>query len=399
MSNNHNTRWFQRNPKKALLGFVILTYILCDLVAGSWLLCDTARIYHPFYHHGLANNQKSRSKWGQNTYVMYTNSLGFKDEKKRNIPLESQTYRIVVIGDSFTEGLGYPHEKTFVGITEKNLHTTKIEIFNAGVMSYCPKLYYLKIQYLLEKVGFRFNALYVYLDVSDIQDEIVYRDFTPGKESFIQRVIRAGDDLGRNHSYTYRMLRDYMLYGNGKEIINSWRTKLKKIIQKNSSSPCGDQDKEKALMTTQLGDNNTPEHPQEIDMQHFYESYTHDRDRWFEEAIFQAWGKQGLRLAEEHMKQLYALCNTYGIKMVIAVYPWKNHIKSKELTSRQVTFWQVVASQYSIDFLNYFPDFINETEPSEIIKTYFIPGDVHWNDKGHELIATKLINHIRKIVK
>ena len=228
--------WFTRNPKKTLSGCILLTYLVFDLIAGSLLLLDTTRIYHPVFHHGFANNRSSRAKWGKNTYIITTNSLGFKDERKRKIPLTSPKNRIVVIGDSFTEGVGYPHEQTFVGLAERNSKIVNIDIFNAGVMSYCPKLYYLKIRYLLEDVGFRFNELYVYLDISDIQDEIVYRHFSPSTQSVVQKTVRKVDDVFRNRSYTYRILRDYMLYGNGKRIVNSLRSTLKRFVKATSSN-------------------------------------------------------------------------------------------------------------------------------------------------------------------
>jgi hypothetical protein len=353
MPDNHNNYWFQRNPKKTLFGFVILIYIAGDLAAGSLFLFDTARIYHPYFHHGLAGSRKSYSKWGHTTHVLYTNSLGFKDSSRKDIPLKSTKYRIVVIGDSFTEGVGYPHNETFVGKAERNLSAAGIEIYNAAVISYCPKLYYLKIKFLLEEVGFRFNALYVYMDVSDIQDEIVYRDFIPAQQSWAQKSFHSFDQACKNHSYTYRMVRDYLLYGNGKQIMASWSVRLKRILKNSAQSRPVSGNRQESL-----------------------------------------WLNQGLRLAEEHMLQLYGLCKAHGIKMTIAVYPWKSHIMNKDLNSRQVVFWQNFAKRNSIDFLNYYPDFINETAPRETVNKYFIPGDVHWNQSGHALIAVKLIKHI-----
>jgi len=49
---------------------------------------------------------------------------------------------------------------------------------------------------------------------------------------------------------------------------------------------------------------------------------------------------------------------------------------------------------HGISFINYFPLFINATDPEEIIVHYFIKGDVHWNEKGHALIAQELITQL-----
>ena len=57
----------------------------------------------------------TKTGWGPNTYKLCTNIHGFKSKCGN---LGSDHYDIGFIGDSFTEGLGVQHEKTFVGIIE-----------------------------------------------------------------------------------------------------------------------------------------------------------------------------------------------------------------------------------------------------------------------------------------
>ena len=101
---------------------------------------------------------------------MNTNSLGFKDSQSRTVPLKKNNPRILLIGDSFTEGIGYAHNDTFAGILEKKLETKNIEVFNAGVSSYSPIIYLRKTQFLIDK-GFEFDHLAVFIDISGIEDE------------------------------------------------------------------------------------------------------------------------------------------------------------------------------------------------------------------------------------
>ena len=48
-----------------------------------------------------------------------------------------------------------------------------LKIANLAVSSYSPSIYLTKVRYFLEK-GITFKRLIVYLDISDIQDEVIY---------------------------------------------------------------------------------------------------------------------------------------------------------------------------------------------------------------------------------
>ena len=62
-------------------------------------------------------------------------------------------------------------EDTFVGMIANEFPDLKIA--NLGVSSYSPSIYLTKVRYYLEK-GITFKRLIVYMDISDIQDEVVY---------------------------------------------------------------------------------------------------------------------------------------------------------------------------------------------------------------------------------
>ena len=105
---------------------------------------------------------------------LYTNSLGFKDGKIRDVPAAGDTKRILLIGDSFTEGVGLEFEQTFAGMLylAGQKRAEKIEFLNAGVISYSPAIYYKKIKYLLD-AGLKFDEVVVFSDLSDVQDEAI----------------------------------------------------------------------------------------------------------------------------------------------------------------------------------------------------------------------------------
>ena len=129
------------------------------------------RVPHQVYHHDLLPNVAVIGKWGKFRYQVYTNSLGFKDKTVREVPLKSDRYRLLFIGDSFTEGQGLAYEKTFVGRVDKALVSRGVATLNAAVSSYAPAVYFAKVKHLVETVGLKIDHLVVAVDMSDIFDE------------------------------------------------------------------------------------------------------------------------------------------------------------------------------------------------------------------------------------
>lgn len=99
------------------------------------------------------------------------NSLGMRD-KSRNLTKERNTKRILVLGDSFTEGFSVEQNQTFVYLLEEilNKQNKKVEIWNAGVDGYAPdtEYVYLKNNIAIIKPDMVLLAVYVGNDFMDI---------------------------------------------------------------------------------------------------------------------------------------------------------------------------------------------------------------------------------------
>ena len=97
------------------------------------------------------------------------------------------------------------------------------------------------------------------------------------------------------------------------------------------------------------------------------------------------------------MDKLYRLTQQHDIPMTIAVYPWPDQIMHHDLDSLQVRFWNDWGSDHSVVCINFFPDFIQPgIEPKQILERYFLEGDVHWNERGHQLIAGQFLKGLKK---
>jgi lysophospholipase L1-like esterase len=63
----------------------------------------------------------------------------------------------------------------------------------------------------------------------------------------------------------------------------------------------------------------------------------------------------------------------------------------------QVKYWREWALAHDVDFINHFDDFVlggSEQDRADFIWEHYIWGDVHLNEKGHQLIATRLVEHL-----
>jgi len=294
---------------------------------------------------------KVSDNWSDN-YYLYTNSLGFKDFYPKKIKYKSQNRRILFIGDSFTEGIGCPVENTFYGLISLALRTDSIEILNAGVSSYSPHLYYLKTKYLTEEKLLDFQELYVFIDISDIIDEMIYENYkpTPIPTNKIKNFLL---NYEKKHSAIM------FIFNNIKKHFISNKT----IIINTKNVVIDDAD------------------------------YKH-KEKWTSmEYYYKKWARFGVEYAKHYMQNLVELCNSRGIKMKIVIYPHPFQISQHIIIDRQVETWTKFAADNKIEIINLYPDFMKE-DPDKVINKYFIPGDIHWNYLGHQIVAKKILDNI-----
>jgi hypothetical protein len=344
--------WFERHPKSTLAVVLLLVFILLDLTLGFFCpkVVGTPDAY---YHHDLPRNFSGVKPWGNRKYRVFTNSLGFIDRSPREVPLTSNNRRILLLGDSFTEGVGVEFDDTFAGVLASRLAPQGVEVLNAAVTSYSPKLYYLKTRYLLRNVGLKFDELIVFIDISDIQDEILHDEFEPADDFGFSRyyLVNRIDSFLRQHSLSWYFA----------------RSRLGRAAPAAKRPAAG------------------------VDMDSFVANWDRDRGRWtVDETIYRLWGEKGLELAGYHMELLARLCAENHIRLTIAVYPWPIQIQAGELDSIQARFWRRFCEERGIGFLDLFPAFIDNALPERVVADYFIPGDNHWNAAGHRLVADVL---------
>ena len=370
MGSEKETGWIQRHPKRSLLVFLLLVTLVLDFaLTGVYHLFKYGTIHKyadrralgersPVFHHALKpNTEFLYQRWGNLRHSVSTNSLGFRDRSVRHVPLISDKHRILFMGDSFAYGVGLPYDKTFICLIEAELEDSNVEVLNGGVVSYSPAIYWKKTEYLLSKAGLRFDHLVVLLDISDIQDEADFYDTNEERVVW----IRGATPTVREFLYEYTTI-----------LRNLWEVA-----------------EEAYDRATEAPDTRRTEEDRRYATNEYRSLWTVDKGAYTD------YGARGIEKAKRHMSRLYDLLQAHGIDMTLVVYPWPTQILREDRDSIQVRIWREWASERSVLFIDLFPDFIpTGQDPKEVIRKYFIPGDLHWNEEGHRLVARRLLDAV-----
>lgn len=340
---------------------VLVVVVAIDQAAGRWGRVDPITAYrraHPSYHHDLRPSVRVTAQWGPLRYRLATNSLAFRDRAVREVALGADRRRVLLMGDSFTEGVGVEWEETFAGRLAL-AGAPDVEVLNAGVIGYSPKTYLAKTRHLLENVGLRFDELFVLVDMSDIPNEIVYIGWEP----------RAGQpEPAPRPSLSSRLLHGSLIL---RRLGLARRPKAPPVAWNFHGMPFAE-DLNRAV---------------------FRDPAFNDEEHW---TLEYKYARQGMQLAESHMEELARLCREHGVALTVVIYPWRANIFAGELDHPQVALWSAFAARSGARLVNLFPVFIRAgADPRETIQRYFIPGDVHWSAAGHEVVAGELAGLLR----
>lgn len=361
----------------------IALFIITDFVLGYFknpYNLNHFRIKHPYYHHGLKANTAQTTCWGEILYNVHTNSIGLIDSAKYEVPLQTDDKRILIIGDSHSEGVGVWYKNTFAGILQKKAEKRGIDILNASAVSYSPKIYYLKTEYLINEVGLDVDEVWIFIDISDLQNEIAYQAFTPQKTgAFFYLKTNLAKFLDK-YSFTYHFLKSR----NDAKRIDTFLKKMNRFDPDNLTS------REK----------NTAE---------LYEDFFRDFDNddllrspqfhgvgsWFYDSLTIDLANKGLKLGQNNIQKLVDLCKAKNMKMQLSVHPWHKQIKIGDTTDYYVESWRKFCKKNNINFVNLYPLFIEKQNPVMVIERFYIQNDNHWNKAGHRRVA----NYLEKYLK
>jgi len=355
-----------------LVAYCLALFLVFDFAYSSLTRGEenqrAARVADPNYDHGFAANFDGYDVWGELRYRLITNSLGFKDASVREVPLKPVSRRILLIGDSFAEGIGMSYEDSFAGLLNGagQQRSKKTEFLNAGVASYSPVIYYKKIKYLLES-GLQFDEVVLFSDTSDVMDEATSY-FCIDDDPKYRAHCASGE--GSTQSVTNRPKKsDFFI--DRFVVTNRVRISLKRSIQ----SLLGN--RRRSLDTD------------------------HDRIGWAIPGLdvgdtYRPLGVEGgVTRSLQNMQALVDHLKARNIPLTIVVYPWAQQLAQADRNSRQVSIWRDFCEGRCKAFINLFPVFFAAADADrDWYEHLFILGDDHFSAAGNRFMFQQLEKHL-----
>jgi lysophospholipase L1-like esterase len=344
--------------------------------------------------------------WGGRTIPLYTNSLGWKDARPgRVVEKEPAGERIVFLGDSFTEGVGFPQEETVSGLVGRALGPG-FEVENAGRISYSPLLEYQRLKKFFRS-GHRAGTVVLLHDISDVLDELGYGaryQFAADGEPERFRGMRY-QPLMRwvyNHSALVRALRRAA----GSEAPAATPPESVRSIDPADLRailfPASGIISKEAFLAI---------HPA---------AHKVLRANWMgHPPSLNGWAREGLASSFGNLLRIRKLAAAHGARLLVVIYPWPQHLYTREdpalyaaLEERfpgwfyerefiygknpgpRVSVYQREIERFcranGIPFLDLTPDFAAAPDWPGL----FFAGDVHFDAPGNRLSAEKIAERL-----
>jgi len=295
------------------------------------------------------------------------------DSANNVVRLKSDKQRLLILGDSHSEGVGIPFEKTFSGLLSKRMRD-QMEVLNASCISYSPKIAYLKARFLFEK-GLKVDEIFLLIDISDMQNELVYEKFEPKNNSLANEMWQSTKFFLKNHSSIFYLINSIIHKRQSKKFFENAKVFNDRAVSGTPSNAL----ELYASFFNHFDDNVLLSNPQ-----------FHGVGQWYYNENFKKLADRGIGLGQQQILKLKGLCDASRVRLTISVHPWEYQILKGNDHDYYVQKWASFANQNGIGFVNLFPLFINSQNPTIVKQMFFIKDDNHWNEFGHALVADRL---------
>lgn len=349
-----------------------LAYAVVDVVAGKALIkpLSPPLVADAHRHHKLVPDSYAEFRQRDFAYVQRVNHLGLRGAEVA-VEKPAGTFRILMLGDSFTMGKGVEDAETFSVVLQDSLQAAlaacggrPVEVVNAGVDSYAPLLERIYLERELLRLSP--DLVVVNLDVSDLAQEQVYRRIgTRGPDGSIVAVPQTGERS------SYERIRDWTQR-------NLFFTRLL-LYHANRALGYRDAAGREVLTEASL---ETVAHTLEGDV---------DRSR--------EWGE-----IFESIAGIRARAESNGAGFLLTLYPWAHQVSDTQWVPGRYAFMpegsrpsdvtpttvRALAAAQGIELADLFPAFRAAVGRE---KLYF-DHDMHWTPAGHRVMAAGLAAHL-----
>ena len=358
----------QRKMKIALLlasiAFSAAAFLTLDWLRSAKILRSNVRdactVRDPVRYTAFIPNCASIEHWGRDKYEFFTNSLGFRDEKIREVPLTDPRPRILMLGSSFTEGK-VAWRDSYVGKVAAQF--PQYDFLNGGAAGYSPSNYLNVARMVLAK-EVAIDEVIVSIGVADVYYEA----------AFYQDIDASGAVTGpawtanlsyytRNFIARHLMLTSYLLFEH--------HSIAKNHYQGVPTQPANVFDVGPSAWTYRKVSDTKP---------------------W--PSGYAPLGVEG-GIAKEKAKMtlLWQELEKRNIPISVVVFPYPAQIAYDTSESRHVRIWREWCEGKCKRFISVFPAFFAakdqcpRSQPDCWYQSLFTVGDTHYNAAGNALVA------------
>ena len=343
------------------LDFLIGKYIYKKFIRGQFIDSDLSiNIKDDVFDHKFKKSYKTdKAGWGAIRFTHCTDANGFRSNCINQFR-DTKKFDIGFIGDSTTEAVGINYENSFVGIIEERLKNKKIA--NLAVSSYSPSIYYAKINFLLSK-GYKFNEIIVFLDISDIRDDVICYEL-------------KGDIVIRRNDLTCLQLVPSI----NDKILASLKRNLRLSFEFY---------RQIKINLHNLGVIEVPI-PYKV-LNNPRSDWTHSYNKKYYRNLNLS---QSTNIALQNMRKLSNLLKEENIDLSVVVYPLPGTLKFDVENNKHTKLWDSFCTLNCKTFYNLmtpFFDIMNKEGFSSTYKKVYIRDDVHFNEEGNRIIAESFL--------
>ena len=313
--------------------------------------------------------------WLGSSYTFNTNSLGFRDERIREVPLSDWRPRILILGDSAPEGMT-DWQDSFIGRIAGQF--PQYEFLNGSVEGYSPSNYLNTARMVMQR-GVKFDEVIVFIDVSDAQDEAAFFHDTDSSGA----VAIASGKLSKSTWYSNLRLgvNNHLLLTN--EVFD--------FIEKDLVGF--------GWYHLDLGHGGN-----EFDLERSAWTYRKVSDDEPYETGYAPLGlERGVEKEKAKMDILWRELKAQDIPISVVVYPWPAQLAHDNVDSRQVRLWRDWCEGKCTRFITLFPAFFAikdacpRFQPGCWYLSHFIFGDTHFNSAGDAVVANVIEKSLTEI--
>jgi lysophospholipase L1-like esterase len=332
----------------------------------------------PILHHSLKPSTTMKRVQSEFQKVYRINSQGLRDEEIR-VPKPPHVFRILMLGDSFTFGVGVELHDTFTKQLEALLNQPgsqgRYEVINGGCSSYSPILEYL---FLVRKgLALAPDLVILNYDLSDVQDDYKYSqlaDFDQDGRPLRVHPINVQWYYREEHK-RFRSALPFLersaLYQGLREAYVLWRNQRDAAVMYDAAQAiAGNIEFDRDLPMREHGE---------------WQPYFAHSTRY--------------------IAMIAALLHAHGIGFMVTTYPYGVLVNAREwrigrqlrgfdqrvYTTRLFDSMAASCQASNIPYLNTLPDFLRATT-----FPLFYPYDGHFTPSGHTVMAQALARFLRE---